>query len=217
MSSSRETWEKIYSDGQQLNRYPYTEVVSFFFGKGLQLNGGHALDVGCGSGVHCRMLADHNFTVTGFDGSAAGIQQARDMHGGKGIAFRHSYFEDFDPGNERYDLVIDRLSSSQTSPKVVSDLYTRLRPNVTDNAWVFWMGFDWDNSGRSFGTQQPDGSFDNFTGGVFAQYGKTGFYRKEEIAQTFPGYKVETLSQVARTDADSGYRHSFWEVVLRPA
>ena len=217
MSSSSEIWEQIYSSGQQLNRYPYTEVVSFFFGAGLHRSGGHALDVGCGSGMHCLMLAENGFTVTGFDGSHAVIEQAQKIHGHDNISYRQSFFEDFDPGDERYDLVVDRLSSSQTSPVVVKDLYSRLRSQMNDNSYVFWQGFDWDNSGRSFGEQQDDGSFDNFTGGVFEQYGKTGFYKQEDLAGTFPDYKIEDLALVSRDDKGASYRHSYWEVVLRPA
>ena len=64
-------WESVYAAGQQLNRYPYDEVVSFTerYGSRRPLSGLQGLDVGCGSGVHAHFLAQEGMDVTAFDGS----------------------------------------------------------------------------------------------------------------------------------------------------
>lgn len=108
------TWENIYAAGEQLNRYPYAEVVSFMkrLSRDKSLVGATALDVGCGSGVHSNFLANEGMNVLAFDGSPSAIKHAGALHGHPNIEYQTSNLVDFRPTAHQFSLVVDRLSST---------------------------------------------------------------------------------------------------------
>ena len=124
------SWEGIYSSGQQLNRYPFSEVVSFFFRNRPTTSGDRprALDVGCGSGVHSAFFASQGFDVLGIDFSPSAIDAARAAYSDPSITFQAADFETFDPGDQMFDLVVDRCATTHIRSKVPDLKHIRLRP-----------------------------------------------------------------------------------------
>lgn len=206
-------WNQIYANGEQLNRHPYSELVSFFFRSGL---GGSqkftALDVGCGSGVHSYFLAQNGGHVVAFDGSAYATEAAATIFPHENIDFRVATFDQFDAGHAMFDLVFDRCSTSQSAPSVMRDFYAKLKSSLNPGAHIFWQGFCWDNSGREMGREQEDGSWSDFSGGVFEPLGTTSFYTEADIRTCFSGYKILSLRRIGDLDVGSGYDHSTWIV-----
>lgn len=62
-------------------RYPQERVVQFTFRRfpAERRAGVRALDLGCGSGVNTRFLAENGFAVTGCDLSAVGLENTRQL------------------------------------------------------------------------------------------------------------------------------------------
>lgn len=214
MSNNQEItpWEAIYSRGEQLNRYPYNEIVSFTMRRWGN-NGGigkHALDVGCGSGVHSQFLAERGARVTAFDYSQSAISRAQQLFPNIAINYKVSDFANFDAGNEKFDLVIDRCSSTQSSKSTIHNFYQDLRKHLKPGAQLFWQGFHWDNSGRQYGKEQEDGSWSDFTGGVYENLGSTVFLKEEEIREVFAGYAFTTIRRTHNVFTESGYDDSGW-------
>lgn len=71
---------------------------------------GHALDVGCGSGINAIYLATHGWRATGVDFSAASLTRARRAaQGVAGVTFLHGDVTQLShlPIDEPVDLVLD--------------------------------------------------------------------------------------------------------------
>ena len=72
-------WNNIYSRKEQLNQYPFTDIISFCM-KNFKIGNKkvmYALDVGTGSGVHSYFLTKFGFKVHGIDGSKYAINYAK--------------------------------------------------------------------------------------------------------------------------------------------
>ncbi|MGI9388812.1 MAG: class I SAM-dependent methyltransferase [Boseongicola sp.] len=207
-------WETIYARGEQLNRYPFSEVVSFFFRNREERpdNTPTALDVGCGSGIHSGFLADHGFQVLGIDASEAAIVAARSTHRHASIQFSQTRFDDFDAGDRKFDIVVDRCSTTHSTVLITERFYERLQSWLNPGARIFWQGFAWGNSGRKLGSEMDDGSWSDFSGGVFAPLGRTAFFKEDDIRRIFKKYQLRSLRHLSDCDVDTEYDHSSWIV-----
>ncbi|MEL6883016.1 MAG: class I SAM-dependent methyltransferase [Pseudomonadota bacterium] len=216
--SQEPTWERIYAAGQQLNRFPYSEAVSYFMRRwphGVPADF-TVLDIGCGSGVHTNLFADCGASVVAFDYSASAIQSAKQTYPNPNITFETASFPEFDPNGRRFDMAFDRLSTTNSSLSETRNFYQRLRHALKPGAHLFWQGFDMENTGRDFGTYIPEKEhWDHFTGGVFEPLGQTVFYSEDDLDRIFDGYEVEGKRIISDQNLQTGYRHSFWMLELR--
>ena len=132
-------WNTIYARGEQLNRYPFGEVVSFFF-RNRPTSHAHslrALDVGCGSGVHSAFLAEQGLNVLAIDASAPAIDAAQTAYRRADIQFSQTRFDDFDAGDGTFDLVVDRCSTTHSSMATTYAFYRRLQRWLNPGARLF--------------------------------------------------------------------------------
>ena len=176
-----------------------------------------ALDVGCGSGVHSNLMVQFGFKVDAFDASLNVINYARKKYSlEKNIRFIHSTTDKFN-FTKRYDLVIDRLCTSQTGLRSTKDFYNKLRVNLNASAKIFWQGFCYDNSGRDFAKtyNELEGYWTNFSGGEFEKLGCTTFYHKQDVLDIFSGYDITTLEEVSAFDHINSYKRNHWQVIAR--
>ena len=206
-------WKAVYQRGAQLNRYPYNEVITFYFKNkhALPLIPS-ALDVGCGSGVHSKFLVEQGCKVLGFDGSPESVKFAGDEFGEGNVEYLISDFDGFPFERTRYDLVIDRLSTTHSTPDTVENFYKQLKPQLNPGAKILWQGFCWNNSGRMFGEPQSDGSWNNFTEGLFVELGSTCFFKLEAVQKIFRAFTIDTLNEIAVINSKNNSRHSYWNV-----
>ncbi|MEM7473077.1 MAG: class I SAM-dependent methyltransferase [Pseudomonadota bacterium] len=211
------TWETIYAKGSQLNRYPYSDCISFFkrrWPSGVATDF-HTLDVGCGSGVHADFFASQGAQVTAFDFSPSAIQAASELFPNPAVNYLVASFDEFDPRYNKFDLVFDRLATTCSSMDQVERFYQKLLPAMSPGGKVFWQGFDWGNSGRSFGTYEPDlQRWNGFTSGVFEHLGPTVFFKEEDLDRIFAGYGFESKRVISDRDTETGYTHSYWMLEL---
>lgn len=77
--SNRQVYRTIYSQGQQMLRYPDEILVSYAYQTLRHDPAMHAiLDVGCGAGRHVHLFADMNFEAHGLDPSMEAITFAKE-------------------------------------------------------------------------------------------------------------------------------------------
>ena len=207
-------WDTIYARGEQLNRYPFSEVVSFFFRNLPESDRTQqsALDVGCGSGVHTAFLAEQGLNVLGIDASVAAIDAARDKYQHANIQFEKTSFANFDPGDRKFDLVVDRCSTTHSTVPTTLEFYRRLESCLNPGARIFWQGFAWDNAGRELGVDQKNGSWTDFSGGVFKPLGRTAFFSEEDVGRVFANYRMRSLRHLSDLEVGSGLAHTSWIV-----
>lgn len=202
-------WDEIYGSGEQLNRFPFSEVVSFVFQNypADKLNV-MALDVGCGSGVHSELLSQFGASVTAFDPSPQSVAYAKKTYRSSNIAFQAAGLGDVNLKGQKFDMVIDRLSSSHVSVPRIVEFYQNLKDKLNSGAKLYWQGFSWDNTGRQFGEDQENGSFDDFTSGIFQPLGRTAFVKEADIHEIFEGYKISILRKISDLNVRTSWDHT---------
>ena len=95
------------------------------------LKPGRALDVGAGQGRNAVWLAQQGWDVTGIDISAVGLAAAaaNAQKAGTSIKTVKTTYQDFDFGNEQWDLIVMILSwAPMSDPTFVARLKASLRP-----------------------------------------------------------------------------------------
>ncbi|MFG3496000.1 class I SAM-dependent methyltransferase [Streptomyces sp. NPDC047928] len=93
--------------------------------------GGHVLDLGCGTGTNLRELASLGFRGTGVDQSAQFIEYARQA-GGEGLTYAHERVENFTT-DQRFDLIHSLFMTLNYLPRpelpaVLRTIRSLLRP-----------------------------------------------------------------------------------------
>lgn len=199
--------------------YPFPDVISYYMrrwgkngGKGLR-----ALDVGCGSGVHSNFLAGFGIEVVSMDFSESSIAHAKQLFPHPNISYQVSDFASFKPQGRKFDLAIDRCSTTHSSKNMTKDFYKMLQNHLAPGASLFWQGFNWDNSGRKLGREQADGSWSEFSGGIFKELGSTAFFKHEDLPEVFTGYIIENVRRISDLDMKTEHDHSSWIVELKYA
>lgn len=106
-------WEDIFSS-QEWGKYPPEELIRFVarnYYKVSERKAVEILEVGCGAGACVWYAAREGFSVTGIDGSAAALEQARRLLGRDGLSARLLCGDVIDltqlAGDRSYDAIID--------------------------------------------------------------------------------------------------------------
>ncbi|MBE7174269.1 MAG: methyltransferase domain-containing protein [Williamsia sp.] len=163
--------------------------------------GATMLDVGCGSGRHCRQLARKRFRVTGIDLAASSIRKAQKRQTGSLQFFRHDMRLPF--GKNRFDYIFNFFTSfgyfkqSHENEEVIANMAEALQPAGT-------LVFDYLNVAyadeRLIETERKeiDGVVYNITRWTNNQF----FYKKIEISDLIRGESHEYTEQVSRFTLD---------------
>jgi len=213
-------WEQIYAEGNQQNRYPFDVVVSTVFSlfKGIKDRSEiHVLDLGCGCGNNTWFLCAEGFTVTAIDGSPTALKIAeerlKETGYGQRCKFIRQFFEELVLPEKVFDLVIDRLSVSQTPPGIIESVYSKVFHALKPRGYFFSQLFSEASTDRLKGHKMPDGSYDDFSAGYFVNIGRTTFLNRQNIEELFSSFEVLSLSHVAETNLITGDREAVWNVL----
>ena len=169
-------WSSEFTEGPD-----YVDVPDQILGPEIRdLNPGFALDLGCGSGKNCLMLAALGWAVTGVDWAEEAIRLARDAAQIRGleVTFIEADTTKWSPSRQ-FDLVISTfaLPGREDSRRVLRTAVNALSPGGT------LIVADWD---RSMAEVWPFEAEDLAT--------------PEEIADQLAGLQVERL-EVRRIEA----------------
>ena len=122
-------FDRIYADPQA----PFnTEPNAFLVSETANLKPGTALDVAMGQGRNAIYLASKGWQVTGFDIAQKGLDVAQAEAGKRGLhitTVKRGY-EDFDFGQEKWDLVVFCYAwAPLTDPALVERVRASMRPH----------------------------------------------------------------------------------------
>ena len=197
MKSFDPIWNDIYGKGQQLNKYPYSSIVSFIFSraKPIKQDGSQTeiLEIGCGAANNLWFAAREGFAVTGLDASEVALDFARQRFAEDGLKgkFDLGDFTDLPYSDDQFDIAFERSALNQTpktsARKAVSEIFRVLKPGA-----LFYAEISSDR-GTVRGTKNSDGLMTNVEG-PYSGYGQVCFYSKKEIENLFDGLlKIKSL------------------------
>lgn len=202
MKSFNKNWEdKVYSQGKQLNNYPYDLVVSliaknFFsipFKKRKDIK---MLDLGCGAGNHAKFIAENGFDVYGIDGSDTAIKHCRQKFKKAGLkgTFIRGDFLDLPYMDNFFNCILDRESLYANKlvaiERAVSQVYQRLK---TGGVFICFMYNNY-YPGINLGKKIELNSYNDFKiGSSFHNVGVAHFTNLEEIKSLFGKFKIKNV------------------------
>lgn len=210
-------WDCIYDAGEQLNEFPYPEIIRFCKNATNGLRAEHdsyALDIGFGSGVHSHLLASFGYTVCGLDNSHVAVKKANATNENPAIDFKFydlNYWQESD-FKISFDLAIDRLSSTHTSKSVIKKIYSYPSNIFRDGAKIYAEFFSDKNTHKKYANVQNKDVFLDFTAGKFASLGQACFFSERELKKLFSRYKNLNLKHSVVKDTQSNEIDARWLV-----
>lgn len=209
MSSSTVDWERdIYQAGLQLNRWPFTEVVSVFSRRRSVWAGQGAprvLEIGFGAGNNLWFLADAGFVVSGIEYSATAVADAHERLHGLGITadLRVGDLKELPFSDEAFDFVLDRGALTHNLHSDVRAAAEEIhRVLVPGGELLSFTLFGEEHPDRRFGTEVAPGTSDHFTGGHFQTVGLTSFFTESTLRDMFAMFASVSVSR-NRVDTSS--------------
>ena len=220
MQSYDPIWDKIYDEGGQLNRYPFSSVVTYLYRhaprdkprKDIRI-----LEIGCGAGNNLWFAAREGFDVTGLDGSSAAIEYARarfaqDQLAGEFVVGDFTALP-FDDGS--FDIVLERGAISMAP-------HTAARKAIEEASRVLgadgqFYGEIYSDRSTTRGRKGPDGVLLD-TEGPYGGNGQIAFYGRAGIENLFAGhFGIESLVHVESMDFITSPRelYAHWAVSAR--
>lgn len=114
-----------------LNAHYYEEIAATYAKHFPDLAGKRVLEIGCGTGRNCRLLASRGADVTGIDFSAKAVEIARSQSSGENPQYRVQSIMDIDD-RDAYDVVLSwgTITIACTHREQVADLMRRLAASL---------------------------------------------------------------------------------------
>ncbi len=193
-------WEtEIYARGRQLNRWPFSELVSDITRLTVDVDRSmlSVLDLGCGAGNNTWFLLDSGFDVCGLDISPTAVQFARDRlrrlgFDGADLRVGSATHLPWDEG--RFDLVVDRGTLCQLVIDDVGTVTSEVdRVLKAGGLFLSYNLLGWNSSDRELGEEFTRRSFHRFTGGRMAKNPMATFFDEFEIAELWKPLQVDRL------------------------
>lgn len=202
-------WESdIYGAGKQLNIWPFSDVVSVFQREFTNWKKGRPpriLEVGCGAGNNLWALSLIGYDSYGVDiaPSAIAFAESRFKNMNIKVHLSVSSMNNLVFRDGFFDFVLDRAAITQVSMDEVPRCVNEIRRVLSKNGKLYSFGlFGENHSGRLLGELQMNGSYDNFSGGVFSSVGLTTFFTHSSILATFSPFSELEVNR--RTDEVAG-------------
>jgi ubiquinone/menaquinone biosynthesis C-methylase UbiE len=200
------TWEKnVYSKGQQLNRYPYTDLVSYVYKfYGSKINSGkvlRVLEVGFGAGNNILFFAREGFETYGIEGSSSAhgfaVQRLKDA--GLSAELIIGDFVSLPYNNDFFDLVVDREAIYANTPHSIRKTIEEIRRVLKSGGRFITFMYSLDHGSRLLDEGRlVDSNTYVFEQGKFAGAGTTHFFSKEEIQDEYlKGFEIQLMRHIS--------------------
>lgn len=199
-------WEMIYSQGKQLNRWPYGDLVS----RVMRMYSIHfkerikrgekikVLEVGSGAGNNLWFLSEVGFDVYGCDGSDTAVKVSQEYLKNRG------YSPQIDRVNltalpydsNVFDLIVDRQAIYANKMSDIRTIFSEVERCLKPGG--FFLGYlfsEKDDSPKKYGAKEIEPrTYIDFKEGPFKDTGFAHFFSKEELANdVLKNFDIESL------------------------
>jgi ubiquinone/menaquinone biosynthesis C-methylase UbiE len=221
MSESRRStvdWEKdIYTKGRQINKWPFSELVSTVMRAtaGQVRSGIAVLELGCGTGNNIWFLASEGFDTYGIDMSKTAIDYAKKRIGQLGFnaELKVGDISKLPWPDSKFDIVIDRGALTQNShdsiKKILEEVHRVLkREGMIISSTLIGLN----HPDRIFGEEVFYHTFDNFSRGYFKNVGLTSFFDADDIKSLFANFNKVEISKHTTSDGAGNIRNEAYSL-----
>ncbi|MCL2459744.1 MAG: class I SAM-dependent methyltransferase [Euryarchaeota archaeon] len=213
-------WEGIYSEGAQLNRYPFDFVVSFVFNnyprekKRAEIE---ILEVGCGAGNNLWFCAREGFSVTGLDSSQSAIEYAQKRFDEECLSgkFIEGGFEQIQHMERTFDIVIDRAALSCVPFHLARTHINSIKEILLPEGKFLFTPYS-DRHGMCVsGEFREDGLSINMKRGISNMTSIYGWSKKEIYHALKNGFNIESIKHIEISEeiTPDYYVHAEWHVI----
>jgi ubiquinone/menaquinone biosynthesis C-methylase UbiE len=202
-------WEAdIYAKGLQLNRWPFSDVVSAITRAttGKKKDEISILEVGCGTGNNIWFIAEEGYKGYGIDMSSSAIEYGRKNLARRGLEadLRVGDISLLPWSDGSFDIVLDRGALTQNDyGHIEAVLHEVLRVMKPGGKMFCFTLFGMQSPGRELGIEVTKNTYDRFSGGLFSKVGLTSFFTAPDLHRLFKKFSVvEIQRHVDHDEAD---------------
>ena len=213
---SKEWEEEQYSKGKQINRYPFTDLISLV--KRFGPESGKVLELGCGTGPNIRFFLDEGYNYYGVEGSKFAVQFARKKYNIDGARIlREDFTKDLPHTTSFFDLIVDRSSLTHN---VMSDIVRTIdechRVLRKDGIMIMVDCFSVKHDEFQRGVIiEPGGR--SYVNGPLKNVGKVKFFTVHSLTKLFDDkWKIEYFAEKVREVSKPDYStFAYFDIVAR--
>jgi SAM-dependent methyltransferase len=225
---SEEKWEKIYSNGEQLNAWPFTDLVSLFMRNKYNLVNSRkhegpfrVLELGFGAGNNIEFFLSQGIEYHGIEYSKSAFEWAQHRFSKLDpLNLKFGSFVNKELYDGKFDAIIDRGSVTCCTNLEVIQTMANVRDSL--HAGGLFFGIDWFSKNHS-DFSLPSTFVDSFTRkdfseGQFRNTGLTHFVNHEEILNIFMDFQILSLTEkIIKSEEPKTNSHQFasWSIVAQ--
>ena len=205
-------WEAIFRS-RGWGRYPSEEIVRFVARRFFSVPDRtqiRVLDLGCGGGANTWFLAREGFSVTAVDGSAAAVDQTRELLRREKCTADVSVreFLDLPFPAASFDAVIDCASIQHNPWDDVVAIHRHVFRLLKPGGWLFGAILGQNSSRPSAGADGRGREVKDFRAGSLGEGVFTHLFSREELETLLVPYVAVSIDVLDRTDGNGGSRIS---------
>lgn len=213
--------EEIYSQGRNIARYPYDNIVSFIYRnypRDKNRNEIRILEVGCGTGNNLWFAAKEGFSVTGIEGSETAVEYARKRFESEGLKgeFITGDFTKLPFHDNSFDLVFDRGAivcvNFEGGNRACREVFRVLKPGGK----FFFNPYSDRHTSFESGERRNDGLVINIQEGTLKNVGGLCFYGRQDIEKVLgTNWIIQHIKHKEHQDLTSSLLtiHAEWEII----
>jgi ubiquinone/menaquinone biosynthesis C-methylase UbiE len=201
-------WEDdIYAKGKQLNRWPFTDVVSAIIRATIDKKRDEIsiLEIGCGAGNNVWFLAEEGFKGYGIDISSSAIEFGKSYLACRGVNadLRVGDISSLPWQDESFNFVVDRGALTQIDYNHIEAVLAQvLRVLKPGGKMLCYTLYGFQHPDRVLGTEVTHNTYDRFTGGLFSKVGLTSFFTVDDLRHLFRRFASVDIHRHVDYDED---------------
>lgn len=200
---SSKDWDKdIYQQGQQVNRYPFDALITYFLRsyKPEERRNLRILEIGCGTGNNVKFLLKEGFNAVGVDSSQTAVDLGNRFlaDSGFGTFLFKSNLMELEFEDKSFDVVLDRGCLTQNSLYDIKEILDEAYRVLKLGGFVLsYTLFGSNHPEMILGQEVSRNSRDNFSDGYFASVGLTSFHDIQTIKECFNKFEILEIKKQA--------------------
>lgn len=217
-------WEEVYSRGEQITLWPWSDLVSLvirYCPKIIELNSLKVLELGCGAGANIPFflsLGSEYYSIEGSKSIVKGLHE-RFPELSKNIVLGDFTKKEFFIHSSFFDLVVDRAALTHNDQSSIENSITQIKKTLKPGG--YFIGIDWfskNHSEATLGIQGKDPhTRTEIIHGNFASIGNVHFSDEKHLCYLFKDFEILLLQEKTYKTycPESDNQFSSWNIVVR--